>query len=830
MLQTSKTQTPFTRDPVGQEMPSAAETLRNFASFVRRQIPVIVFVTILALALGLVYCMTARPMFSAQAQLLIDARKLQVFQQQSILGDIPIDTAQVESQVEILKSESIAAAVVKNLHLSEDPEFTGAGMGLLGAVFDTVLGSRDEAASEYEVSRNTIRAFQSQLNIKRLGLTYVIQIGFSSHNAERAAQIANAVADAYIVDQLEAKYQATRRASVWLQDRIKELRDQVSNAERDVVEFQTQHNIVNTGGADKRLLSQQQVAELNSQLVIARAHTAETKARLDRIDLVLKAPPSASIGGTVADTLKSEVVSKLRSQYLDLAAREADWSARYGQDHLAVVNLRNQMREIRNAVFEELKRLGETYKSDYEIAKQREEGVQKELAQAVSQSQTTDVDSVALRQLQSSAQTYKTLYDNFLQRYMESVQQQSFPITEARLITSAARPLAKSSPKTLLVLAIATLGGMFFGVGIGMLRDISERVFRTTEQVEHLLQTPCIALVPLLTGDEIKQSTDSQDADVGTNSPKAGSASWAIANLLLSRVAEATRSSSLVSDMHGTIKSAKRKLDALAVADPEQSSPTSSSIRKPQKHSGARNITCNHTAFRIVVDAPFSRFSEAMRSIKLAVDLNESAKSKRVVGITSALPNEGKSTIAAAVAQVMSQVNARAILVDCDLRNPSLSRALAPSAVNGLLDVITKKVSLEDAIWKDPSTNMAFLPTVIKSRLAHSGDILSSEPVTKLFEQLRENYDYVVADFSPLAPIVDVRATTHLVNSFIFVIEWGRTKFDVVDHALAHARGIHENLLGVVLNKVDMNLFGRYASGHESYYYNKHYERYGYTE
>ena len=67
--------------------------------------------------------------------------------------------------------------------------------------------------------------------------------------------------------------------------------------------------------------------------------------------------------------MKSEVVSKLRSQYLEMAAREADWSARYGRDHLAVVNLRNQMREIRNSIFEELKRLGETYKSDYEIAK-----------------------------------------------------------------------------------------------------------------------------------------------------------------------------------------------------------------------------------------------------------------------------------------------------------------------------------------------------------------------------------------------------------------------------------------------------------------------------
>ena len=100
----------------------------------------------------------------------------------------------------------------------------------------------------------------------------------------------------------------------------------------------------------------------------------------------------------------------------------------------------------------------------------------------------------------------------------------------------------------------------------------------------------------------------------------------------------------------------------------------------------------------------------------------------------------------------------------------------------------------------------------------------------KLFEQLRESYDYVVVDFPPLAPIVDVRATTHLVDSFVFVIEWGRTKIDVVEHALGHAQSVYENLLGVVLNKVDMNVFGRYASHRESYYYNKHYARYGYTE
>src|SRR5664280_1451786 len=474
--------------------------------------------------------------------MMIDAHKLQVFQQQSILGDVPIDTAQVESQIEVLKSENVASAVIKNLHLTEDPEFIGSGGGLMGTLFGFVLSpfgsDQDQASSEFELNRRAVNAFQDRLNVKRVGLSYVIQINFRSYDPEHAAQIANAIADAYIVDQLEAKYQATRRASVWLQDRIKELREQVSTAERAVVEFKTKNNIVSTGGADKPLLGQQEVAELSSQLVMARAHTAEAKARLDRINAVLTSDvPNESFGATVADTLKSDVVTKLRSQYFELAARESDWSAKYGRDHIAVVNLRNQMREISHSIFQELKRLGETYKSDYEISKQREEGVQKELSLSVSQSQETDAKSVSLRELQSTAQTYKSLYDNFLQRYMESVQQQSFPITEARLISSASPPLQKSSPKTLLVLAIASFGGMILGFGIGMIRDLSDRVFRTSEQIESLLQTDCIGLVPLVMGDE------------------AGEASSA-------HLAGASGSFVLVSDLDGTIKSAKGNANA----------------------------------------------------------------------------------------------------------------------------------------------------------------------------------------------------------------------------------------------------------------------------
>lgn len=841
MLQPNKARSEISSESAAPEIMSGADTLQDFVGFVRRQFSVIAFVALLSITLSVIYCITARPSFTAQAELMIDARKLQVFQQQSVLGDIPIDTAQVESQVEVLKSENVALSVIQNLHLIEDPEFVGSDGGLWGTLLSFVFSpfESDQASSEFELTRKAVHAFEDKLSIKRLGLTYVIRIGFRSYNPERSAQIANGVADAYVVDQLDAKYQATRRASAWLQDRIKELRDQVSIAERAVVEFKTENEIVSTGGIDKRLLGEQQVAELSSQLVIARAKSAEARARLDRIDSVLKTDtPDTSFGATVADTLKNEVVSKLRSQYLELAARQSDWAVKYGNDHLAVVNLRNQMREIRNSIFEELKRLGETYKSDYEIAKQREIGVQKELAQAVSQSQATDAKSVTLRELQSTAQTYKSLYDNFLQRYMEAVQQQSFPITEARLLSSATRPLRKSHPRVGLVLAIAGLGGMMLGFGIGALRDLSDRVFRTSEQVESVLQTDCIGFVPLLTNDQANGAPSSpkeNEALCNQNAIARGHSKFrTIVNSAFSRLSEAIGSIALISDMHGTMKSAKRKVGSF-VSSPSvnvnQTDRPSLSLAKTSQSDGLRIIMRgDNPALWAGVDSPFSRFAEAIRSIKLAMDLNGIVKTSRVIGFTSALPNEGKSTVATALAQLMSQVNVRTILVDCDLRNPSISRQLAPMAKFGLLDVISGKASLEETIWNDPSTNMAFLPVVIKTRLAHSNEILGSAPMKKLFEQLRERYDCIIADFSPIAPIIDVRATTHLVDSFIFVIEWGRTNIDIVEHALGNAPGIHENLLGVVLNKVDMNIFGRYANVHEDYYYNKHYARYGYTE
>jgi Mrp family chromosome partitioning ATPase len=107
--------------------------------------------------------------------------------------------------------------------------------------------------------------------------------------------------------------------------------------------------------------------------------------------------------------------------------------------------------------------------------------------------------------------------------------------------------------------------------------------------------------------------------------------------------------------------------------------------------------------------------------------------------------------------------------------------------------------------------------------------MLSAATTKHLFDHLRATYDYIVVDLPPLAPIVDVRATSPLIDCFVLAIEWGRTKTDVVQHALHTAPSVHAALIGAVLNKTNMQAIRRYDNYHNDYYSNKHFARYGYT-
>jgi succinoglycan biosynthesis transport protein ExoP len=732
----------------------------NFAlGFLRRQYWVIVFAAVLALATSAIYLRITPPVYTAEVKVLFGNPKAQFVQQQSVLAaDTPVDSPQLESQIQILKSKSIATLVIDQLKLADDPEFREPGRSWRSIVKEWFGGPH--RARPVDPMDWLVDNFDKRLTAIRLGFSTVIEISFSAGSAERSAEIANAIANAYVTDQLNAKLDANRTATAWLQDRLKELGQQALTAERAVNAFKSQNNIVAAGG---KLMDDERVAELNSRLVAVRAQTSEALARLNRFETILasNSVDSASIGNLDAsgsDALSNPIINNLRQQYLENARREIEYSGRLGSDHLAVVNLRTQMRGMRTSILDEVRRLAETSRSDFEVAKQRQQEIEKQLALAVSQSRTTNSAELTMRELETSAKGYRSLYESFLQRYMGSVQQESFPIPQARVISPAAPP-QKSKPTAALILAMGLFGGIALGTAVGFLREIMDRVFRTSAQIEATLQVPCLSLVPLL---------------------------------------------------RNTAKKIRPPRAAVHVD------------KEPE-----RTLSADSGMYRAAAVMPLSRFAESIRSVKLAIDLNPMNTSNRIIGVTSALPNEGKSTITAALAQIIAHAGKRVIMVDCDLRNPSLSTNLAPNASAGIVDVLSGARSLEETIWTDPKTNLALLPSAKKTRVFHTSEILSSEQTGKLFDKLRGSYDYVIVDLPPLAPIVDVRTTTPLIDCFILVVEWGRTKTDVVQHALHTAPNVYEALIGTVLNKTDMRAMKRYDNYLNDYYNNEHYTSYG---
>jgi len=779
---------------------SFEHTVSVALGLISRQYPVMIITVLLCLGMAGVYLLTAPKRYTGTAVLLMDSRKMQGLQTQvGASGDIPIDTAMVDSQVEVLKSETIASAVIKDLRLLDSPQFMREDAGLLSGVTQLFASLfPEEKPSDNELMRTAIGRIVSGLTIKRVAQSYVIEISYQSLSRDLASRIANAVAENYITDTLESKYQASRRAAVWLQDRLKELRAQASSAERAVADYKAKNNIVDAGG---RLLTEQQLAEINSGLTEARGKRAEAEAKLQRITAILNADesdPQVILNdlATVNDSMANPVITKLRGTYLDYAAKASDWSNRYGPTHLAVVNLRNQMREIRHSILDELRRTAEAYKSDLAIANAREAASQKSLNDTIAVSNDTSQAQIVLRDLESNAQSARALSDNFLQLYMVSVQQQSFPMTEARFITQASELSSpKTSPKTALVLLAGIVGGGILAGMVAIFLEMLDRVFRTVHQVERLIQTNCLASVPIV----------GFGADQGANGSLSRLKGWlpfARDWMPGSRPTVATGQPSWTMEAgpaHGT---------------------------RP----GDRQLRIDDSVGRFAINSPFSRFAEAFRSIKLATDLSNYGSPHKVVAITSALPNEGKSTVSEALAQTTAQSGLRTLLIDGDIRNPSLTHRLGRSADVGLIEVVFGKVGLKDALWVDPQTNLHFLPCVVASRFSNSSDLLASAQMQKFFQDLREQYDRIILDLSPLAPVIDVRATGTLADSYILVIEWAKSKVDVVERVIQETPMVRERLMGAVLNKVNVAAMSRYDTHSGGYYRNRYYSRYGYVD
>ena len=326
---------------------------------------------------------------------------------------------------------------------------------------------------------------QSALDAERVGRSFVIAVSFSANDPQLAGSITRAYAEAFLSDHLNASFDATQRATVWMQGRLRELRDTSQAAALEVEKFRTENGLTAARG---ELMSDQQLSDLNSQLIVAQADTANALARYTQYKSIIDSGPENAVRNATipSDRANSSVLNDLKTRYLGLSKREQDVTARFGKDHPQAVALRREQADAIRQIFQELQQLTESYRNEYEVAKSREASLRGNVGELTGRNSQSGQSMVRLRELEQKSEALATLYQTFLARYEEASQQRSFPIAQARVISQADNPVAASSPRKSMVLGLSLVLGLFAGACLGALQEFRERYFRTADDVRSL--------------------------------------------------------------------------------------------------------------------------------------------------------------------------------------------------------------------------------------------------------------------------------------------------------------------------------------------------------
>ena len=742
---------------------SAPEEARGFdvreaLNFAWRQWKFIAGVTALVLLLGAIYIARQTPLYTATAQLLLDPRKEKAAGQDTILSDTILDLPAIESQMAIIRSSALLRRVVDKERLINDPEF-GAGLptggsGLLASIRGFFSRGDEEVAKPQLRTNNqpaggldnmspetigTIENIKGAVTVARAGQAYVITSSFTSADPAKAARLANAVADAYVVDKLDARFEAAKRASGWLSDRLVELRSQLRESEQAVARFRSDNNLMQS--SPSATLNQDQLGQLNSRLVQARSEAAEKKARLDLLRRIESGGGNIS---SIPDVMNSGAIADLRKQENDVSRQEADLLARYSDRHPSVVNMRAQLSDIRRAISGEIKRLASNIGNEYELAKARQDAVEKTLREVTGQTDLDNTKGITLRELERTAAVNKSLFEDFLQRARVTQEQSTFEARDARVITPALPPFAPSSPKTLQIMLTSLILGLMAGVGGAYTLELLNAGFTTPRQVEDALNLPLLASISKMEARDL-----TVDGDV------------------------------LTMPEYPHIK-------------------------------------------------PLSRFSEAIRSLRSAIQMSDVDHPPKVLQITSTIPGEGKTTTALTIASSAAQSSLNVLIMDCDLRHPSTSRYFKADQAPGLVEYLLGEAELQKIFIFDQKLKVWLLPAGGKTQ--NPADLLSSERLKNLIGVLRSKFDLIIVDTPPMGPVVDPLIVSHLVDKVIFVVRWASTAREMVTHSVERLSGGHKKVAGVVFNHVVDSQAQKYGKYAYSYYYGGRYYKKYYTE
>ncbi len=696
--------------------------LRAMAQLIWAKRAIVIGITMFFTIAAALILIQQTSLYTATAVLMLDTRKTNVVDLQSVVSGLSVDAAITRSEIEVLKSRRLAYRVVESLKLDKDPEFNptldGATPSLKMMIKSLFVTGEDEEFAIAYVVDNVLE----RLTIQNEVGSYALKLSFTSEDPIKAAKIANTWAEQYLTDQLEVKFDATERANLWLSKRLEELKEKVEQSDNAVVAMREKFNIIDSGGDT---LAGRQLAEVNTQLILAQTARAQAEARLEQARDLIRARASYD---SIAEVLASNLIQRLREQEATVVRQEAELASRYGDRHPSIINIRAEIRDLRIKIREEVDRIVTGLENEVQVARVREKSLQERLSDLEGRVTFLNRAQIQVAQLQREADANRTLYETFLARFKETFSQADIQQADARIIAYADIPMNPSYPRRTLITVIVFVASGLLGIFVVFLLEQLNNSFRTGQQVEKMTGLTTIGMVPKI---------NTQGKAVETY------------------------------------------------------------IRE--------NIT--------------SAYCEALRSVQTTLDFiaRQHAAPIKSLLVTSSVPEEGKSMFALSLATVAAAGGARVLLIDVDMRRPTLAKLLGSEYPKGMTQYFSGQASINEIIQKDKELKLDYITTDNKTIIPQVA--FGSPAMTGLLSYAHDAYDLVILDAPPLMAASDSVVLTNYVDHTLFCIRYESTSRKLVKNALKMLKVTTNLSISAVLTQVDVERHARYGYGDQGSYY-----------
>ncbi|MEO1016524.1 MAG: polysaccharide biosynthesis tyrosine autokinase [Pseudomonadota bacterium] len=467
---------------------------------------IIVVTTLVAIVLAFLSVSQMEPRYRASAKVMFDIQQSNVVNLQEVLVDQQFDVSKLEDQIQVLRSTTLIERVIADLSLNERPLFNP----LLRPEVETWL-SRPEWLTELLIDlgiqepeplpptleelerlerRQVINNVLAGLGLTPVGRSRVIEVSYTSPDPNLSAAIANSIGEQYIVDQLEAKLEATRAATSWLSSRVEELRERVQAAEESVESARAE---LSAESGQSLEITKQQLESLNAALAELRSDAARMQSLYDRLT---DAVENGRDLGAISEFRESDLLQRYRAAETELKGQEAALLATVPDTHPALARVRQQLTEVQKNIDDEARRIVAAAEIDLNAVKAQEESLIEEVRRLENKALEQSREEVQLRQLDREAEASRVLYENFLARLQETSEQEDLQQADARVLSPAEPPLTPEAQRRRRTLLVSVLAGIGAGIGIIFLLDRLNNTFRSPSQLEEVSGENVLATLP----------------------------------------------------------------------------------------------------------------------------------------------------------------------------------------------------------------------------------------------------------------------------------------------------------------------------------------------